>query len=193
MWSSLSVTYGSQWFSADTPVSSTNKTDRHDITEILLKVALNTIIPTYQICQLFIKKRETSQKKYFFICFSWCINMDVYMYISVLLCWIREWNRFYNSVNDTWKSPFWLYLNTKYHVTSKYHHAPKQAWQTKVFIQCRYGLSGEQLFNSTRVWQNPILFSWPREKERALLDLADHKLVCEDHFETSCFSKKTWW
>ena len=28
-----------------TPVSSTNKTDRHDITEILLKVALNTITP----------------------------------------------------------------------------------------------------------------------------------------------------
>jgi hypothetical protein len=26
-----------------TPVVSTNKTDRHDITEILLKVALNTI------------------------------------------------------------------------------------------------------------------------------------------------------
>jgi hypothetical protein len=32
-----------QWFSPDTLVSSTNKTDRHDITEILLKVALNTI------------------------------------------------------------------------------------------------------------------------------------------------------
>jgi hypothetical protein len=30
-------------FSSDTPVSSTNKTDRHDITEILLKVVLNTI------------------------------------------------------------------------------------------------------------------------------------------------------
>jgi len=29
--------------SADAPVSSINKTDRHDITEILLKVALNTI------------------------------------------------------------------------------------------------------------------------------------------------------
>jgi hypothetical protein len=29
---------------SDTPVSSTNKTDRCDITEILLKVALNTII-----------------------------------------------------------------------------------------------------------------------------------------------------
>ena len=32
-----------QWFSTGTPVSSTNKTDRHDIIEILLKVALNTI------------------------------------------------------------------------------------------------------------------------------------------------------
>jgi len=30
-------------FSPGTPVSSTNKTDRHDINEILLKVALNTI------------------------------------------------------------------------------------------------------------------------------------------------------
>ena len=33
-----------RWFSPGTPVSSTNKTDRADITEILLKVALNTII-----------------------------------------------------------------------------------------------------------------------------------------------------
>jgi hypothetical protein len=31
------------WFSLGTPVSSTNKTDRHNITEILLKVVLNTI------------------------------------------------------------------------------------------------------------------------------------------------------
>jgi hypothetical protein len=32
-----------RWFSPDTSVSSINKTDRHNITEILLKVALNTI------------------------------------------------------------------------------------------------------------------------------------------------------
>jgi len=31
------------WFSPGTLVSSINKTDRHDITEILLKVVLNTI------------------------------------------------------------------------------------------------------------------------------------------------------
>ncbi len=35
-----------RWFSPDTPVSSTNKTDCHDITKILLKVALNTIKKT---------------------------------------------------------------------------------------------------------------------------------------------------
>jgi hypothetical protein len=33
----------SWWFSPGTPVSSTNKTHRHDIAEILLKAALNTI------------------------------------------------------------------------------------------------------------------------------------------------------
>jgi hypothetical protein len=32
-----------QWFSPGTPVSSTNKTDCHDIIETLLKVVLNTI------------------------------------------------------------------------------------------------------------------------------------------------------
>jgi hypothetical protein len=36
----------SQWFSSVTPVFSANKTNHHDITEILFKVALNTIIQT---------------------------------------------------------------------------------------------------------------------------------------------------
>jgi hypothetical protein len=35
-----------QWCSLSTPVSSTNKTDHHDITKILLKVTLNTITLT---------------------------------------------------------------------------------------------------------------------------------------------------
>jgi len=34
---------GGGWFSTGTPVSSTNKTDRHDIAKILLEVTLNTI------------------------------------------------------------------------------------------------------------------------------------------------------
>jgi hypothetical protein len=36
------------WFSAGTPASSTNKTGCHDIAEILLKVALNTDIDSFQ-------------------------------------------------------------------------------------------------------------------------------------------------
>ena len=42
------------WFSLGPPVSSTNKTDCHDITEILLKTALNTIKQTNTIwaCQI---------------------------------------------------------------------------------------------------------------------------------------------
>ena len=39
-----------RWFSPGTPVSSTNKTDVHDITKILLKVALNTTNPSSQSC-----------------------------------------------------------------------------------------------------------------------------------------------
>ena len=44
----LSVTNATgRWFSPRPPVSSTYKTELHDITEILLKVALNTIKQTY--------------------------------------------------------------------------------------------------------------------------------------------------
>jgi hypothetical protein len=35
-----------RWFSLSITVSSTNKTDHHDITDILLKVALNTMNQT---------------------------------------------------------------------------------------------------------------------------------------------------
>ena len=39
----MSLLAKGQWHSLGTPVFSTNETDCHDITEILLKVALNTI------------------------------------------------------------------------------------------------------------------------------------------------------
>ena len=45
MWYNLSVTCDRVVVSPDTPVSSTNKTDRPDIIDILLKVTLNTITP----------------------------------------------------------------------------------------------------------------------------------------------------
>ena len=41
------------WFSPGTPVSSVNKADRYDITEILLNVALNIITSLIDCCSSF--------------------------------------------------------------------------------------------------------------------------------------------
>jgi hypothetical protein len=49
-----------RWFSLGTPVSSTNKTDRHDIAEILLKVALKHQKSTNQyISKKYIRVKST--------------------------------------------------------------------------------------------------------------------------------------
>jgi hypothetical protein len=45
-WLAAGTSIKGRWFSPGPPVSATNKTDSHDITEILLKVALNTIKQT---------------------------------------------------------------------------------------------------------------------------------------------------
>jgi len=47
-----------RWFSSGPPGSSTNKTDHHDITEILLKVVLSTIKPNYCTKLNFLDKRQ---------------------------------------------------------------------------------------------------------------------------------------
>ena len=49
-----------QWFSPGRPVSSTNKTERHDITEILLKFALSTIKTTNQPLMIYNLVRTAS-------------------------------------------------------------------------------------------------------------------------------------
>jgi hypothetical protein len=53
------------YISFDLPVSSTNKTDHHDITEILLKVALNTltISPSFEPVLLLIIKGHMTFKR----------------------------------------------------------------------------------------------------------------------------------
>jgi hypothetical protein len=60
-----------RWFSPGTSVSSINKTDRQFITEILLKVALNTITLTrYEERQYFIVNKRTLIMLYFFILYN---------------------------------------------------------------------------------------------------------------------------
>ena len=54
IWSSLSVTCGRSVVFSGNPVSFTNKTDLHDITEILLKLSLNTLTltPIWRPCNM---------------------------------------------------------------------------------------------------------------------------------------------
>ena len=81
----------SRWFSPGTSVSSTNKTDRHDITKLLLKVAFNTITLTnyfflslpnclsYQLCEVRYDFRMCLYPQFFviflisvFVYVAWC-------------------------------------------------------------------------------------------------------------------------
>jgi hypothetical protein len=59
-----------QWFSPGTPVSSTNKTDRHDITAIVLKVALKILTLTHNDVVRFLfltKQKIIIRRRYKFI------------------------------------------------------------------------------------------------------------------------------
>jgi hypothetical protein len=57
----------------DTPVSSTNKIDHNDITEILLKVALNTINQTIRQGG----PKRSCLKTYKFYCFYLILPLDI--------------------------------------------------------------------------------------------------------------------
>ena len=88
MWEILSVSWTGRWFSLGTSVSSTDKTDRHRITEILLKVALNTINKTNQT-HLFLK-RLCKYKRFFFMNykFQW-----IFLLMSSMILIIQEYKQ----------------------------------------------------------------------------------------------------
>jgi hypothetical protein len=52
-----------RWFSPCPPVSSTNKTDRYNITEIFLKVALNTMKQKYNSFAAYLNLIEAQNEK----------------------------------------------------------------------------------------------------------------------------------
>ena len=65
-----------RWFSPGTTVSSTNKADRHDITDILLKVALNTM----NINQTWI---------HVLLVFSTVVNWSALWRLTQSYCWLH--------------------------------------------------------------------------------------------------------
>jgi hypothetical protein len=94
-------------FYPDTLVSSTNKTDRHDITEILLKVALNTIIPNpacmCRVIDSLVYSLKEVQFRFFFkrltciVSFMqkrvmWCEMHESHFGIAYLICLWHMYN-----------------------------------------------------------------------------------------------------
>ena len=85
-----------RWFSQGTPVSSTNKTDRYDITEILLKVALNTIDQLNQptIYSILINKN----------CKTFCRKWGNIIFCAISYCGVE----------------FWIWILQAYHVKTNF-------------------------------------------------------------------------
>jgi hypothetical protein len=77
-----------RWFSPGTPASSTTKTGRHDIAEVLLKVALNTKKSINQSILLRKFRRKTSaesSRKYFFYFLESKIDDEMIMFLFLNL------------------------------------------------------------------------------------------------------------
>jgi hypothetical protein len=97
-WLCLPLAAG-RWFSPGTPVSSTNKTDRHYITEILLKVTLNTITSNLLVYDLysptvcFLSRDEIYLLS--LVCFHCFTDTRLVCYVVVTFishCWLNEMN-----------------------------------------------------------------------------------------------------
>ena len=82
-------------FLPGTPISSNNKTDRHDITEILLKMALNTITLAFTLRQTINQISTFIKKNYKNMDY---ISEDIKLYfspyhITILFCSIYDFNK----------------------------------------------------------------------------------------------------
>ena len=66
-----------RWFSPGTPVSSTNKTDRHDIAEPLLKETLNIINQTRSILDKAKEDQSGFLLQELIVCFILCRSLDI--------------------------------------------------------------------------------------------------------------------
>ena len=87
----MSVTCDRSVFS---PISSTNKTDHHDITEILLKVALNTTTLFWSTCIFF----TFFYYEHMFICLE-------FVYMLLYTCTFRFAYRHFNNISAiSWQS-----------------------------------------------------------------------------------------
>jgi hypothetical protein len=156
MWKFCQWLATGRWFSSGIPVSTTNKTDRHDITEILLKVALNTINPFKMNYLNFIYKLSKIikyQMQVLSVIFFMVFNAEYKTVWETIFFknspkWRVDWNKYspkWNRARHVWRVTFFLNLprNTKYRIlrtigryffplntlASTYRpHRPMQGW-----------------------------------------------------------------
>ena len=120
-----------QWFFPGPPVSSINKTDRHDITELLLKVALNTIKQTNnwvyffqrEVTHKYLRIKERSIKRELFV-LQFALNIYLVFYaqnmsFTSIFCiqFLQKNNLCYS--HATFSLPF---LIIRYKNKQKYSH-----------------------------------------------------------------------
>jgi hypothetical protein len=89
MWSSLLVTCGRSVVFSRTPVSSTNKTDHHNLIEMLLKVALKTITLTHMWKNMPLHERWE---------WAWCYQNHHIVDLSVWLLEVTPLNNIRNLI-----------------------------------------------------------------------------------------------
>ena len=118
----------SRRFSPGPPVSSTNKTDRHDITEILLKVALSTIKQTNQITEHKKRLRQTSLEMHYPPCdaqkygaVKQAYGIPTPLISGCPLHTLCSWNTIYNGNISIWYFSTVSFKITKSHIKFWWH------------------------------------------------------------------------
>ena len=122
-----------QWFFPGPPVSPTNKTDHHDLIEILLKVTLNTITLTLPISQLrFVCFTTTHYEVYLiqpymikFIIYRFSVTNNNISHLLIveffiLIADLGEQNKMKNLTISSWEILFFtgIQLEIIYHYTA---------------------------------------------------------------------------
>jgi hypothetical protein len=134
----LSATFGGWLFSPGTPVSSTNKNDHHDITEILLKVVLNTINPNLKMYILFLECLYYSLNVYtipwMFILFLECLYYSLNVYTIPWMCILFLECLYYSLNVYTIPWMFILFLECVYYSLNVY----TIPWMCILFLECVY-------------------------------------------------------
>ena len=135
----ISYMYLRGCFSTGTPVSFGNKTDLHDITEILLKVALNTIKQPTKPNTIRTTWLGVNEWLLFNVRTTW-LGVNEWSLFNVRTTWlgVNEWLLF--NVRTTWLGVNeWLLFNVKWAIVQLYHGENKLhsiKWQVMMSTLC---------------------------------------------------------